>query len=154
LTYVFDSIFFRLAYALRLLPQDQNTSLWRIPKVILVILAVTVSIYEDYRLDVDPLLFALAGFSLSSLSKVISKIGPKIESKGTETWEFTLHVYLVAGIIPLVMAGLATSKLENMVMAGHIAQSWTVAYRLVNIAPAVALHALFSSSLNSAFPFI
>jgi hypothetical protein len=137
-----------------MLPQDQNTSAWRSPKVLLVILGAALVVYEDYHLDTEALLFALAGFSLSSLSKVISKVGPKIESKGTQTWESPLKVYLLASIIPLVMAGFATSKFENMVMAGHVVQSWTIGYRLVSIGPAVALHALFGSSLNSAFPFI
>ena len=111
-------------------------------------------VYQDYRLDMEALLYALSSFGLLSLSKVFSKIGPKIDTKGEETWDSPLLVYLLAGIVPLIMSGFATAKLENMVMAGNIAQSWSITYRLFNLGPAVALHALFSSSLNSAYPFI
>jgi hypothetical protein len=137
-----------------LLPRGQNVSFWRFAKVILVILGGVLLVYQDYRVDVQALLYALTSIGLFSLAKVFSRIGPKIESKGTESWETPLQVHLLAGIIPMVLSGFATAKLENLVMAGHIAQSWTVTYRLLNIGPAVALHALFSSSLNGAYPFI
>ena len=110
--------------------------------------------YQDYRLNSNALLYALYSFGLFSLAKVFSKIGPKIDSRGSEDWEFRLQVYLLAGIIPLIMSGSATAKFENLVRAGHIAQSWSITYLLLNIGPAVALQAIFSSSLNSAYPFI
>ncbi|KAE9364247.1 hypothetical protein N431DRAFT_354538 [Stipitochalara longipes BDJ] len=154
LTYACDSILFRLAYACYLLPRGQNISFWRFARVVLVIFGAMLVVYLDYRLDMEAFLYALASFGLFSLSKVFSKIGPKIESKGEESWDSPLLVYLLAGIIPLIISGFATAKLENMAMAGRIALSWSITYRLFNLGPAVALHALFSSSLNSAYPFI
>ena len=154
MTYACDSIFFRLAYACRLLPRGQNSSFWRFPKVILVLLGAVLVIYQDYRLNNRSLLYALYTFGLFSLAKVFSKVGPKIDSKGPEDWEFRLQVYLLAGIIPLIMSGFATAKFENLVRAGYIAQSWSITYLLLNIGPAVALQAIFSSSLSSAYPFI
>jgi hypothetical protein len=145
---------FRLAYICRLLPRGQNISFWRFPKVVLVMLGALLVVYQDYRLDMEALLYALSSFGLFSLSKVFSKIGPKIESRGSESWEGPFQVYLLAGITPLIMSGFVAAKLENLVMASHIAQSWTFTYRILNIGPAVAFHALFSSSLNSAYPFI
>jgi hypothetical protein len=154
LTYACDSISFRLAHVCRLLPRGQNISFLHFPKVILVIIGGVLLVYQDYRLDMHALLYALASIGLFSLAKVLSRIGPEIESKGTQSWDGPLHVYLLAAIIPLIMSGLATAKLENLVMAGHITQSWTIAYWLLNLGPAVVLHAWFSSSLNSAYPFI
>ena len=153
-TYACDSILFRLAYIGRLFPRGQDISFWRLPKVLLVILGSGLLVFQDYRLDIEALTYALASFGLFSLSKVFSRIGPKIETRGDHIWEDPLQVYLLSGIIPLVMSGFATENLENLVKAGHIAQSWSITYHLVNIGPAVVLHALFSSSMNSAYPFI
>ncbi|PMD37693.1 hypothetical protein L207DRAFT_568614 [Hyaloscypha variabilis F] len=154
LTYACDSLLFRLAYVCYLLPRGQTISFWRFPRVILVLFGGVLVVYQDYRLDQEALLYALSSFGLFSLSKLFSRIGPKIESRREEPWESFLLVYLLAGIIPLIMSGFATAKLENMVMAGSIAQSWSITYRLFNLGPPVALLAIFGSSINAAYPFI
>ena len=154
MTFVADSLLFRLAYILRLLPQDKKTHLWGFWRVVLVSACASLTVYEDYRLNIRGLLFALAGFSLLSLSKVVTRIGPRIEPKGTQTWVSPFQISLLAGIPTLVLAGFATSKLENVVAASQIARSWSFTTRVMNIGPGILLHILFSSPMNSAFPFV
>jgi hypothetical protein len=154
LTYAFDSILSRTAYFIYLLPQDQETSFGGIYRVVFVLIGLSTSIYDDYRMDFKALFVALAGFYLFSLSKVVSKIGPRIEFKGARTWETPLHIYLLAGLPPLVMASYATCKYENYVAAANIAQTWSMLYKLVNFGPGVLLQILFASSMNTAYPFV
>jgi hypothetical protein len=153
LTYVADTVLFRLAYALRLLPRDQKTDWWGFWRVYLICMCAAVAVYEDYRLDVRGLIFALAGVCLFSLSKVLAKIRLRIEVKGTQTWESPLHVYLLAGIPILIITSLATSRYENIVAATETARSWSIIARVMNLGPGVLLSILFGSSMNSAYPF-
>ncbi|KAH9214712.1 hypothetical protein DL95DRAFT_337427 [Leptodontidium sp. 2 PMI_412] len=155
-TYVFDSFLFRLAYVLRLFPRDQSTSARKAYKVIFVLACSIPPILFDYRLNIRSLFVAVAGFALLSLSKVISKTGPKFERKGNGTgrWDTPLHFYLLQGIAPLVISWMAASKYENVIAAHHAFTTWTWGYGLLNLAPGVLLQQLFVASMNSAHPFV
>ncbi|OWP05282.1 hypothetical protein B2J93_8024 [Marssonina coronariae] len=152
-TYVFDSFLFRLAYVLRIVPRDQSISVRKTYKVILVLLCAFPPVLFDYRLDTRGLLFALAGFALCSLSRVAASVGPRIESKGDETWESPLRVHLLAGLPPMIFAGIATSKFENVNAASQLSGAWSLAHKLQTLGPGVLLHILFSGAVNSAYPF-
>jgi hypothetical protein len=97
---------------------------------------------------------ALVGYFFFSLSKVVSRIGPRIEPKGTYQWVSPLQVYLLAGIPPLIMATYAATNYENFVAASYIAKSWTLSHRLVTLGPGILLQILFASSMGSAYPYI
>ncbi|CZS94195.1 uncharacterized protein RAG0_04251 [Rhynchosporium agropyri] len=156
-TYVFDSFFFRLAYLFCLLPRDQSASLKRAYKVIFVLAFSIPPIAFDYRLNQRSTVFAFVGFALSSLSKVIFKIGPQFESKGTGTSfrvDTPLHYYLLQGIAPIIISWVAATKHENYVAAHYAFTSWGLEYKLLNLAPGVLMHLLFIASMNSAHPFI
>ncbi|KAF8860280.1 hypothetical protein BDZ45DRAFT_703890 [Acephala macrosclerotiorum] len=154
LTYVSDSFLFRFAYALHLLPGGQSTSLRKVYCIALIVLCAFCTVYDDYRLNIRGLVVLLAGFGFASLAKVISKIGPKIEAKGPQGWETNLQVYLLAGIPPLVLAAYAAARYENVIAASATYQSWTIAYRVINLGPGVLLQIIFGSSMLSAYPFI
>lgn len=115
---------------------------------------VVVATCFDYRLNLRALAVALAGYFFFGLSKVVSRIGPRIEQKGTYTWETPLQVYLLAGIPPLLLASYCAAKYENYVDASYISHSWSMVYQLVNLGPGVLLQILFASSMNTAYPFI
>jgi len=152
-TYVSDSLILRLLHIFRVSRQDKYDILWvSFWKVILVTLCLAVAVYEDYRLDVTALLLAFATFGLISIARSISKIGPRSE-KGLTAWDTPLSVFLLTGIPFLAITGYATIEFEDMVAASHVTQSWTFWRGLVNLGPGVLLHILFSSSMNSAYPF-
>ncbi|KAK2623803.1 hypothetical protein QTJ16_006984 [Diplocarpon rosae] len=152
-TYVFDSFLMRLAYVLRIVPRDQSISARKTYKIITVLLCAFPPVLFDYRLNIRGLLFALAGFALCSISRVAANFGPRIESKGSKTWESPLRVYLLAGMPPMIFAGIATSNFENVTAATHISGAWSLAHSLQNLGPGVLLHIFFSSAMNSAYPF-
>jgi len=153
-TYASDSILSRLAYSMFLIPRNQSISFRGFYRVAIVIVGVWVSIFLDYRLNKRALSVALAGHFLFSLSKIISRAGPRIEQKGPSTWESPLRVYLLAGIPPLLIASYAAAKYENIIDASNIARSWSTIYRAFNIGPAVLLQILFASSMNTAHPYV
>lgn len=126
----------------------------RVYRVAVIPICCFLAIFDDYRLNVRGLGVLLAGLSLASLAKVTSRIGPRIESKGTRTWETPLQIYLLAGIPPLLLAGLATQKYENIVAASAISRSWSMLYRAMTLGPGILLQIMFSSSILSAYPFI
>ncbi|TVY81636.1 hypothetical protein LSUE1_G007519, partial [Lachnellula suecica] len=153
-TYVCDSLILRLLHVFRLSRQEKVDILWgSFWKVVLVPLWLGIAVYEDYRLHTTALSYALASFVLMSVARSISKIGPRYD-KGTTTWDTPLSVFLLIGIPFLVVTGFATYRYEDMVAASHVTQSWTFWTRLMNLAPGVCLHILFSSSMNSAYPFL
>ncbi|KAE8446049.1 hypothetical protein EG329_012557 [Mollisiaceae sp. DMI_Dod_QoI] len=154
LTYVSDSLLFRFAYTLYLLPRGQSTSWRRVYRLLLILICASLAVYDDYRLNIRGLIVLLAGFGFASLAKVVSKIGPRIETKGAQTWETPLQIYLLAGIPPMVLAAVATVKFENLAAASAISQSWTLLYRIVNLGPGILLQIIFSSSMLCAYPFI
>ncbi|KUJ06737.1 uncharacterized protein LY89DRAFT_404936 [Mollisia scopiformis] len=154
LTYVSDSILFRFAYTIHLLPRGQSTSLRKVYRIVVIVFCACLAIYDDYRLNVHGLSILLASFGLASLAKAVSKAGPKIETKGPQSWETPLQTYLLAGIPPLVLAGVATMKFENIAAASAISQTWTVLYRVMNLGPGVVLQIVFGSSILSAYPFM
>ncbi len=139
---------------MRILPQDQEPSIRRIHVVLVVLWCISLAIYDDYRLNVQGLEFAIAGFFFSSLAKVVAKIGPRIERKGTQNWRTALHTYLWAAIPPLVLAGFAAVKFENHVGAYEVAKSWGFMSRFWIFGPGILLHVLFKSPMNAAYPFI
>ncbi|KAH7374132.1 hypothetical protein BKA64DRAFT_259887 [Cadophora sp. MPI-SDFR-AT-0126] len=154
-TYAFDSFLFRLAYVLRLFPRDQSTSVRKAYKVIFVLALSIPPIAFDYRLNIRSLVVAIAGFALLSLSKVIAKIGPKFEARGSGSgWDAPLHFYLLQGIAPIVISWMAASRLENVVAAHHAFSTWSWGYALLSLAPGVLLQQLFVASMNSAHPFV
>jgi hypothetical protein len=154
LTYVSDSIVFRIAYLIRLIPRGQSQGLKGFYRVLVALASVAAVVNDDYRLNLRALIVALLASCLYSLSKVTSKIGPRIESKGVKTWETPLMVYMLSGIPPLVMAGIATSRSENVIRASHTAGSWGFGYQLVIFGPPILLHIIFSSSINTAYSFV
>ncbi|KAF4633768.1 hypothetical protein G7Y89_g4341 [Cudoniella acicularis] len=154
LTYVSDSFILILLHLARITRRENVNvnwlSLWR---VFLVSLCIVVAVCLDYRLNIRALSFALASFVLFSLSKAVLKIGPRIE-KGPPTWKSPLYTYLVVGIPLLLITGNAASKYENVVMASHIAKSWSTWRWIINMSPGAILHVLFTSSMNSAYPYV
>lgn len=154
MTYVFDSILSRFAYVLYLMPRYQDTEYWGMYRVFFVMTGVAIAVPFDYRLNARALAVALAGYFLSSLSKVAAKLGPRISQRSTPTWERPLEIYLLGGIPPLIIAAYAMLKYENIAAAVHIWRSWTWLYRFAKLGPAVILQVLFVSSMNSAYPFI
>jgi hypothetical protein len=154
LTYVGDSLILRVLLVFRVSRQEKRDILWAsFWKVILVPLCLAVAVYEDYRLDVTALLLALTSLGLISIARSISKIGPRFE-KGPTTWDTPLSLILLTGIPFLAITGYATTEFEDMVAASHITQSWSFWRHLMNLGPGVLLHILFSSSMNSAYPFL
>lgn len=118
------------------------------------LVSLVIIVNDDYRLNLRALIVALLASCLYSLSKVTSVIGPKIESKGVKTWETPLQVYLLSGILPLIMASIASSRNENVIRAAYLAGSWKFGYQLMIFGPPILLQILFNSSLNTAYPFI
>lgn len=155
-TYVADSLFFRLAYVFRILPQDQSVSAWRFYKVVLVLICACPPVVFDYRLNVRAMLLALLGLTLFSLSRVVACIGPRIEPGRVANDPHVgspLRSYLGAGFAPLAIAGVATLSLENVKTASHLAWHWGLVTTLWYLGPGVLLHIFFRSSMNSAYPF-
>ncbi|KAL2059887.1 hypothetical protein VTL71DRAFT_10042 [Oculimacula yallundae] len=154
-TYVFDSLLFRLAYVFCLLPRGQSTSIRKSYRVIIVWLFSVPPIYLDYKLNNRSIVVAIVGFGLISLSKVISKIGPKFEPKGSGAfrWDTPLHFYLIQGIAPLTISWIAATKYENVIAAHHAFSSWGWFYSLLTLAPGIVLQQLFFASMNNAHPF-
>lgn len=148
-----DSWILRFLHVFRISRQDVDILWGSFWIVILVPLCLALAVFEDYRLNIGALGYALASFSLISIGRSISKIGPKYE-KGPTTWDTPLYVFLLTGIPYLAVTGYATIQFEDMVAASHITQSWTLWRRLMNLGPGVLLHILFSSSVNSAYPFL
>lgn len=126
----------------------------RFYRIILILIGASLAVYDDYRLNLKGLLLLLAALSLSSLSKLVLNIRPKIETKGTRYWESPLQVYLLAGIAPMVLAGIATAKYENVTAASTISGNWTILYRAISLGPGIVLHIIYGSSLLSAYPFV
>ncbi|CAG8972128.1 hypothetical protein HYALB_00008133 [Hymenoscyphus albidus] len=153
LTYVSDSMVFRLLHLLRITRQDGVTMpLWTLWIVILIPLCLTLVVFEDYRLNTAGLWFALASFFLFSLAKAVMRIGPKIE-KSARTWDSPLKLYLVAGIPFLLVTWKAVITHENMVAASHVMGSWSNIRYLWNVVPSILLQLLFTTSMNSAYPY-
>ncbi|KAJ5051024.1 uncharacterized protein L3040_002889 [Drepanopeziza brunnea f. sp. 'multigermtubi'] len=152
-TYVTDSLFFRMAYIVRILPRDLSCGIRYFYKVVCVLLGVLPPVMFDYRLSNRSLVFAAAGFALASLSRVVACVRPRIEPKGPQSWDGPLRAYLLAGLAPMLVAGIATSKYENVTAASHIAGSWDVAHKLLYLGPGVLLLIVFGSAMNSAYPF-
>lgn len=154
MTYVSDSVILRHLHLLRITRKEKCEILWgSFWKVILIPLWLAVAVYEDYRLDNTALSLALASFALISVARAISKIGPRYE-KGPTTWDTPLSVILLTGIPFLAITGYATVQFEDMVAASHITREWSFWRRVMNLGPGVLLHVLFSSSMNTAYPFL
>lgn len=145
---------FRFAYAIRLLPRGQSTSVRKLYRIVAIPLCVVPALYDDYRLNTKALGILLAGFGFASLLKVVSRIGFKIETKGSRSWETPLQIYLLAGIPPIVLTAIATHKYENVAAASAASANWTLLYRAVSLGPGIALQIIFGSSLLSAYPLI
>lgn len=152
MTYVSDSLLCRFLHICRITRQnDMDIEWWPFWRVILIPLCVALAVFEDYRVDIDALTYALASFGLMSCARAISRIGPRIEK--SPTWETPLYVSLWVGIPFLIITGLAATKYENLVAASHITQTWTFGRYLLNLAPGVLLHVLYTSPVYSSYPF-
>lgn len=110
-------------------------------------------VHEDYRLSPVGLAFALAAYTLASLAKTISLLGPEPEHYGFHTLECGLRTYLLFGIPSLLTTLYSASKLEDTTTALELARSWSIWQNLCNIVPAVVLQLIFRSSVNSAYRF-
>ncbi|KAH8656527.1 hypothetical protein BGZ60DRAFT_532111 [Tricladium varicosporioides] len=154
LTYVTDSFLFMLFHLARITRRKGVHIHWRsLWRIILVLGLLAGSVVLDYKLNLRALFFALTASGLFSLSKVVFKIGPRIE-KGPSTWTAPLYTYLVVGIPFLIITGNAASKYENLVAASHVVKSWTTWRWFTNIIPAVLVNIIFTSSVNSAYPYL
>ena len=143
----------RLAYIVRLLKRDQPLSPFGFLWVVLVFVGVALSVYEDYRLNMQALLFALAAFGLSSISNTISKIGFQDERDIQRIKDLSLIIYLWAGILPLALTGYVALRFENVVAARYTVKSLTIYACVINLAPGVIQHIFFNRLMNSAYPF-
>jgi hypothetical protein len=151
-TFVVDALLFRLAEALRLVRADQHPtkkSLWR---VVPAFASVTIAVYDDYRLNIPGLIFALTAYTLVGLSKVVPRIGPRIDNGSVHTWDCPLYTYLLTGIPPILITFFAAIKFENVPSAIWTAWSWGFWPLLATLAPGVALLLIFKSSMNTAYP--
>lgn len=125
---------------------------WTIWRVVLVPVCMSIAVFEDYRLNPTGLWFALASFVLFSLAKAVTRIGPKIE-KSARTWDSPLKLYLLAGIPFLLFTWKAAIKYENLVAASHAMKSWSNLRYLWNVVPSILIQLLFTTSMNSAYPY-
>ena len=146
-----DSLLFRLAGAARLVEGNQaEKSLW---KVLLAFVCVVITAYDDYRLSIDGLLFAVTAHSLVSLAKLIPRTRPRIDNGSVHTWDCPLYTYLLTGIPPIVITTFAAVQFENVGDAFWVARSWGFWGLLLRLAPGVALLLIFKSPMNTAYPF-
>jgi hypothetical protein len=122
--------------------------------VVLVLLCCGVAVFDDYRLNVRGLYFALAGFSLESLSRTISKIASQPAENQRENRGRPLCAHAWVGIPPLAISAYATFRFENIAAASHIAGSWSIYTWLINLIPGSLLLLTFNSCMNSAFPLL
>ncbi|KAK6598133.1 hypothetical protein H4I96_09085 [Botrytis cinerea] len=65
LTYAFDALLFSLAYDLRLLPRDQGLDRTIVVWALSILCLVSVIVYNDYRLNIEALQFAIIGMFLN-----------------------------------------------------------------------------------------
>lgn len=152
-TYVMDSLIFRLASASRLILLDQTSTRKGLYRVSFAFLCVLLLVYEDYRLNPKGLLFAFVAFLLVSISKLIPRIGLRIEKGLVHTWDCALYVYLLIGIPPMIIMSVAAFRFEDVGSAFHMALSWDSWKLLLSLVPGALLLIIFNSSMNMAAPF-
>jgi len=143
LTYAVDSLLFRLKYAFTPgHPHQVPLRRW-FHRVASLCALIGLIVYEDYRLNLEGLGYALASFFLGSVSKTLYDSARKFEAAGIHTWDCPLYVLLWAGIPPcLLVTGLAAWKFEDVHSAFEVTQEWRISDYFFNLAPGV-LHHLF-----------
>ena len=119
----------------------------------LVFACVVLALYEDYRLNVEGMTFALAATCLTSLLKYIPRIGPKIENGSIHAWDCVFYRYLMFNIPLLCLSAYAAFQLEDVGTAFYIGISWSYWDFLFALAPGALHHVLFNSFMNTAYPF-
>jgi hypothetical protein len=125
---------------------------WSFWIVFLIPACLALAVYTDYRLDIDGLMLALISCGFYTLAKAVMRIGPSLE-KRAPSWDSPLYLYLLAGIPLVITTWRAAVQDEDLVAANHALGSWSIFRWIWNIAPGVILQLLFTTSLNSAYPY-
>jgi hypothetical protein len=142
----------RLLHTSGAIQNEQSPSRKTLGRVVLVFVCVSVALYEDYRLNVDGLLFALAAIFLSSLLKCIPRIGPTIENGSVHTWDCVFYRFLMFNIPLLLFTSYAAFQLEDVGTAFYIGKSWDHWDLLFALAPGALHHIIFNGFMNTAYP--
>lgn len=136
---------------MRLHPLQKLATYFNFLGVILISGFCAVLVFTDYRLEHHPVLFALVGLLLESLSRTFLMLYSNVQEQRQESKSFFMFERIVTGIPQLVISAIAAFKFENTIDANHRFQSWGFLSGLGIVLPAVLVLLIFSNGINASY---
>ncbi|ESZ98185.1 hypothetical protein SBOR_1413 [Sclerotinia borealis F-4128] len=137
-------------YDLRLLPRDQGLDRTIVAWALCILCLTLAIIYNDYRLNMEALLFAVLGMFLVSLARTIAAIGYRSPSTKKPSYGASFYFMLWGGLPPcLLITVYAAYKYEDIGKAFSILRTWNFSTFMRNLAPGALTHVLWNTPLRS-----
>ncbi|QSZ33024.1 hypothetical protein DSL72_002609 [Monilinia vaccinii-corymbosi] len=153
LTYAFDALIFALAYALRILPRDQVYDTTMVSWALAIFCLASMIVYNDYRLNMEALSFAVLGMFLASLARTIATTEYQMPLPKGSSYGASTHFMLWGGLpLCLAITICAAYKYEDFETAFIILRSMDFSYLLKNLLPGALTHVLWNTALRSTLP--
>ncbi|KAG4032010.1 hypothetical protein MFRU_008g03600 [Monilinia fructicola] len=150
LTYAFDALLFSLAYNLRLLHRDQGFDRILVVWALGIFCLISMIVYNDYRLNMEALSFAVLGMFLVSLTRTIAAIGYQVPLPKNPSYGAKLYFMLWGGLPPcLAITIYAAYKYEDFGTAFTILRTWGFSTFVKNLVPGALTHVLLNTPLRS-----
>ncbi|KAI9643862.1 hypothetical protein NHQ30_007213 [Ciborinia camelliae] len=150
LTYAFDALLFSLAYGLRLVSRDQGFDRTIVFWALGILCLTSIIVSDDYRLNMESLLFAVLGMFLVSLARTIAAIGYQVPSPKNPSYGASLYFMLWGGLPPcLFITSYAAYKYEDVGLALSILRTWDFSTFMGILAPGALTHVLWNTPLRS-----